>query len=235
MKAAGLTHRVLKARIREVLHDADFGRAMTSMEAFPGRRAVNPLFSFFCSGDALLRWRAVSGMGAVVSRLADAEMESARVVMRRLMWPLNDESGGIGWGAPEAMGEITARHPALAREFACILVSYIRPDCNFLEHPILQRGVLWGLGRLAHARPVMVAEAAPFVRPFLESPDVCHRGHAVWVLRALGESTLARDIDPLAGDRETLPFYHDGRLTDVTVADLVREKLPPGRRNAENG
>lgn len=25
-------------------------------------------------------------------------MDSARIVMRRLMWSLNDESGGIGWG-----------------------------------------------------------------------------------------------------------------------------------------
>jgi hypothetical protein len=45
-------------------------------------------------------------MGEVMAHLADKDMESARVIMRRLMWSLNDESGGIGWGAPEAMGEI---------------------------------------------------------------------------------------------------------------------------------
>jgi len=40
--------------------------------------------------------------------------------MRRLMWNLNDESGGIGWGNPEAMGEILACHEALANEYAPI-------------------------------------------------------------------------------------------------------------------
>ena len=55
-------------------------------------------------------------MGAVVAHLAEKDMESARVVMRRLMCSLNDESGGIGWGAPEAMGEIIASHEGLASE-----------------------------------------------------------------------------------------------------------------------
>ena len=30
------------------------------------------------------------------------------------MWTLNDESGGIGWGSPEVMGEILAAHKGLA-------------------------------------------------------------------------------------------------------------------------
>jgi len=46
----------------------------------------------------------------VISNLTEKEMESARVIMRRLMWSLNDESGDIGWGAPEAMAEIIACH-----------------------------------------------------------------------------------------------------------------------------
>ena len=227
MSTTALTHRALKRRIREVLQDEDFAQAMIALESFPARRVVNPLISFFCSGDPRLRWRAISGIGEVVTRLADTEMESARVVMRRLMWTLNDESGGIGWGAPEAMGEITARHDRLAKEFACILVSYIRPDCNFLEHPILQRGVLWGLGRLAYARPHMVVEAAPFVAPFLESNDAYHRGHAVWLLQALGGKHPHEVRDALAGDQGRFYFYYDGQLSEVTVADALRNQLLP--------
>jgi hypothetical protein len=106
-------------------------------------------------------------------------MESARVVMRRLMWNLNDESGGIGWGSPEAMGEITAGHGRLADEFAGILISYINPAGNFLEHELLQRGSLWGVGRLAHARPLLARPAVPFLPAFFESPDpyLARNGH----------------------------------------------------------
>ena len=221
--------RALKRRMRGLLLDEDFGRAMTGLTALPPRRAVNPLFAFFCSTTPLLRWRAVSGMGVVVSQLAETRMESARVVMRRLMWTLNDESGGIGWGAPEAMGEITARHARLAGEFAHILVSYICPDGNFLEHPILQRGLLWGLGRLAHARPEAAVGAEPFVRPFLASTDACHRGHAAWFVGAFARGTADPDLQRLADDDAPFPFYQTGVLTEVTVADAALGRL--GRRH----
>jgi hypothetical protein len=230
MSKYATTLRSLKARLGDVLLQPDFAGAMAALEKLPARRAVNPLFAFFCSGNSLLRWRAVSGMGALTCRLAKTDMESARVIMRRLMWTLNDESGGIGWGAPEAMGEITAREARLAGEYACILVSYIRPDGNFLEHPMLQRGLLWGLGRLAHSRPAMAAAAAPYVVPFLESTDACHRGHAAWFMRALDDAArnYGRVLGSLAEDRTVFPFYHDGELKDVTVAEVVLEKPPPG-------
>jgi hypothetical protein len=134
--------------------------ALETICRIPGRQAVNPLFSFFYStksrsaGTRLRPWARWSAGWPTA-------MESARVVMRRLMWNLNDESGGIGWGSPEAMGEITAGHPGLANEFACILVSYINPAGNFLEHESLQRGSLWGVGRLAHARPVLASTGGP--------------------------------------------------------------------------
>ena len=81
------------------------------------------LFSFLCHHDQKIKWRAVTAMGMVISNLAEKEMESARVIMRRLMWSLNDESGGIGWGAPEAMAEIIACHQGLAEEYTHILIS----------------------------------------------------------------------------------------------------------------
>jgi hypothetical protein len=227
MLTQAATHRTLKARMRDLLLDADFDQTMVALTTIPARRAVNPLFSFFCSDIPLLRWRAVSGMGVVVSHLADTEMESARVVLRRLMWTLNDESGGIGWGAPEAMGEITARHAALAAEFARILVSYIRPDANFLEHPLLQRGLLWGLGRLAHGRMELAREAMPFVRPFLGSADACHRGHAAWFMRAFASAGGDGDVTALNRDMALFPFYLEGHLREVTVAEASLGKMPP--------
>jgi len=95
---------------------------------------INPLFSFLYNNDEQVRWRTVTAFGAVVAKLADEDMEAARIIMRRLMWNLNDESGGIGWGSPEAMGETLARHEGLAKEYARILLSYARQDGNYLEH-----------------------------------------------------------------------------------------------------
>jgi hypothetical protein len=117
--------RKLKKKILELLGSNDLEKSLDEICQLPARQAVNPLFSFFYSTNELIKWRAITAMGAVVSRLAEQDMESARVVMRRLIWNLNDESGGIGWSSPEAMGEIMARHFRLAEEYAFLLVSYV--------------------------------------------------------------------------------------------------------------
>lgn len=171
-------HRALKKVVRDLLVREDLTTALDRLYAMNLRRVINPLFSFFCSGDEHLRWRAITAAGAVIARLADTQLEDARVLMRRLMWTLNDESGGIGWGSPEAMGEAMARNPRLTKEYANILVSYLNPDGNYLEHETLQCGVLWGVGRLAGVRPLAAVAAAPFLAPFFESALPLHRGLA---------------------------------------------------------
>ena len=159
------THRKLKKEILDLLSKEDFRQSLKRIEQFPPKQSVNPLFSFFYNKDDLIRWRAVAAMGRVGAGLAESDPEKARVVMRRLMWNLNDESGGIGWGSPEAMGEIMARSPKIASEFRNILVSYIREDGNYLEYEMLQRGAVWGVGRLAYARPEIMADCPRFSAP----------------------------------------------------------------------
>lgn len=226
METHPTTYRQLKHYLRDQLLADDFSGALSEVLRLPARKAVNPLIGFFCSHDALLRWRSVSALGAVVAHLADDDRESARVVMRRLMWSLNDESGGIGWGAPEAMGEITARHAGLADEFGHILLSYVREDCNFLEHEVLQRGVLWGCGRLAHARPEMVLPVAGCLFPFLASADPYHRGYAAWALRALALKDPPTVWQDCLNDQGQLQFYTNGVLQDCRVAWLAAGTIP---------
>ena len=104
-------------------------------------------------------------MGLVMAGLAAADLESARVVLRRCMWNLNEESGGIGWGCAEAMGETLALCPALACEYGGLLLAYLDPNGNLIDHPALQAGVLWGVGRLLHRRsPGLAAGAARLLR-----------------------------------------------------------------------
>ncbi len=163
--------RALKKQIMARLScpSGELDKALTEVADLPARQAINPLIGLYCSGDERLRWRAISATGLLVSRLAASDMESGRVIVRRLMWSLNDESGGIGWGAPEAMGEIMARHLGLAREYACILISYLDKNGNYLELPALQEGVLWGLARLAEVRADLLAPVPALLPPFLRS------------------------------------------------------------------
>ncbi|MFC1811137.1 DVU0298 family protein [Thermodesulfobacteriota bacterium] len=217
--------RKLKKKILELLSGDDFEKHLESICRLPGRQSVNPLFSFFYNADELIRWRAVTAMGAVVSSLADQDMESARVVMRRLIWNLNDESGGIGWGSPEAMGEIMARHRRLAEEYHRILVSYVDENGNFIEHEMLQRGVLWGLGRFAHARPECANHAAPFLLPFLRSDDATHRGLAAWAAGAFQTDLTQPLLECLIGDKNRINIFVEMRLVERQVGQLAREAI----------
>jgi hypothetical protein len=217
--------RKLKLQIQSLLQQQDLSAALCAIAALPPRQVISPLFGLLYHGQARVRWHAIAAMGAVTARLAEENFESARVIMRRLMWNLNDESGGIGWGSPEAMGEIMACHERLAGEYAAILISYLNPDGNFLEHEELQCGLLWGLGRLSHARPHWVKAAAAFILPFLSSPRADLRGLAVWAAGPLLSPQLGKGIQALRADGEHLTLFVDGRIVQRKIADLAAQAL----------
>ena len=219
------SNRQLKEKIRKLLLQENIESGLAEIGRRPARRAINPLFSFLCSLDELLKWRAVTAMGEVVDRLADTDMESARVIMRRYMWQLNDESGGIGWGCPEAMGEIMARNKNLAGEFWRILISYIRPDGNYLEHEGLQRGALWGVGRLAQARPQLLKASVDYIHPYMQADDPYLRGLAAWAAGALRNKNTEVLLNALKEDSARLSIFLDGQLIRCSVAELAQKAL----------
>jgi HEAT repeat protein len=230
MEKSKQTGRQLKIEIKKLLLQEDFERGLADIAAIPARKAVNPLFSFLCSTDDTLKWRAVTAMGEVVDQLAETDIESARVVMRRLMWHLNDESGGIGWGCPEAMGEIMALNVKLAEEFWCILISYAQPEGNFLEHPTLQRGLIWGIGRLAHARPQLLKDTLECLHPFLQDPDPHLRGLAAWATGAFQDIHTLKHLKNLQADTAELRIYLDRNLISRSVAQMAKMALEKGTK-----
>lgn len=217
--------RFLKQKVLEFLKSADFDFSLEELYSWPARQAINPLFSFLYNLDEQIRWRAVIAMGAVVAKLADEDMESARVIMRRLMWNLNDESGGIGWGSPEAMGEILACHEALSEEYNRILTSYAKEDGNFQEHKLMQRGVLWGIGRLSQVRPEQVKDAVPYIMPYLDSPDASVRGLAAWITGLLRVKDARPDLEKLTDDEAEIEIFLERRLVKRSVKELAKEAL----------
>lgn len=164
-------------------------------------------------------------MGAVVAKLGQEDLESARVIIRRLMWNLNDESGGIGWGSPEAMGEILARHNGLAEEYYRILISYAREDGNFQEQAAILRGVLWGIARLSQVRPDLIRDSAPYLIPYLKARDPELRGLAAWIMGSLNIEKVRPDLEQLATDVEHFTIYRNGGLAKYRVGDLASEAL----------
>jgi hypothetical protein len=148
----------LKKEVLELLEQNDFEANIQKIHKYDERKLVNALFPFLYSTDKKIKEHAVSAMGEVVSKIAESDLEFARTIMRRLMLSLTEESGGIGWGAPEAMGEIMARSEKLAEEYHKILISYTLGGGNELDFEDLQKDVIAGLRRLSLVRPTLVKE-----------------------------------------------------------------------------
>ena len=216
--------RELKRTVARLLAD-DGATGVDRLAHLPGRRLVNPLFALFCDPDERVRWSAVSAMGRVVARLAGESAESARVVVRRCLWNLNEESGGIGWGCAEALGEVLAVCPALAREYAGILTAYLDPCGNYIEHPPLQAGVLWGVGRLGRAHPELAAGAERLLSPFLCAPEPALRGLGAWAALPIADADLAVALQGLANDGAAFTLYESERLVRTTVGAVAGRAL----------
>ncbi|MDY6971345.1 MAG: HEAT repeat domain-containing protein [Thermodesulfobacteriota bacterium] len=217
--------RGLKLKVHDLLRSPVFSDTLANLDRLPTRKIVNALISFLYSGDDEIRWRAITSIGAVVAKLATNDMEGGRVIMRRLMWNLNGESGGIGWGSPEAMGEILACHEGLAQEYSHVLISYAREDGNYLEHEILQRGVLWGIGRVSQVRAHLVQYAGPYLIPYLGSSDCTIRGLAAWIMGALLVEESRPSLERLIGDGAEIQVYLDCTLMSKKVGELAEDAL----------
>ena len=213
--------RALKRRVLEALETGSEAEALERLSGVPARVLVSPLFGALHHMKPRVHWTAVRVMGAVAAELARRDLEEARVVLRRMMWNLNDESGGIGWGVPEAMAEILVRHEGLAREFVNILASYTREDANYLEHEPLQKGLLWGIARLAGARPGLLKAAGPELLPFMESGDPAIRGLAAHAAGLLEMEEAGPQLRRLLADEAEIPDDLAGLLPTARVRELA--------------
>jgi len=171
--------------------------------------------------DELMRWRCVEGMGVIARDLAPRGLEQIRDIIRRLLWTMNDESGNVGWFAPEAIGEILANVPRLAREFAGLLP-------NFLVEEPFERGTHWAMVRVADLvgeSPTvtkMLEDGEAVLVQSLEDEDAFTRAHAALALRRLGR--LAGATAALENDRAPFTVYDfdSGRLTETSVSGLLQ-------------
>ncbi len=170
--------------------------------------------SLLFDADDLLRWRAVEALGRAAAALARRDLEPVREMVRRTLWLMNDESGGLLWMGPQAIGAVLANVPALAGEFLEILA-------GFLEEDPFRAGTRWALWRVAVVLPEAVAAAAPEIGASLGDPDPAVRGHAALALSAASGRAASAG---LAGDVAPLDVFdhRSGTIRATTVADVAR-------------
>jgi len=228
--------RELRGIVLAALAHEPWPEGLARLDQYAPKGLTGPLYACLLERDPLLARRAAAAFGREAARIFEHRPEDARQLVRQFMWRLNEESGNIAWGIPETFGEVLAQQPALAEEFHRVLASYLfesdrKTGDTFIDHAALRRGVYAGLGRLAQARPEMVACAAGSLLGGLREKDPASRGVAAWALglvlpRAGQEEGRIREaLEALTGDAAPLEFYRDGYFREATVGGLAREAL----------
>lgn len=186
--------------------------------AVQDRAVIRELFTLIYNPEGLTRWRAIEGLGYVGGEFGRRDPDAGREIIRRLLWSLNDESGGCGWSAPEAIGEVIKNQPDLYGSFTPQVFS-------FFEDERLRRGVIWAMGRIGKRNPQLVQDSIPALIASLSDPDPQIRGFAAWSLGEIGVEDAALELSRLSGDCNTVLIYEAGKLWQRTVGEVAMDAL----------
>lgn len=174
-----------KAELKKMLTAGDWQANLAKIAA-GGLGNVGALFSFLLYGPELMH-RSARALGMTIAAIYENDADAARNIIRRFMWQMNEDSGNIGWGIPDAFGETLAASAPLAKSYSSILISYIMNlgfADNYCDYAPLRRECYWAIGRVAQARQELMEKARPWLVKGLAEEDGICRGMAAW---ALGE------------------------------------------------
>jgi HEAT repeat protein len=193
----------------------------------PTRKRVLPsLVALTYDSEPIVAWRAVEAVGIAASRIAQHDPDFVREQLRRLLWLISEESGGVCWHAPQAMAEIVRLEPQLYADYIPIVASLIdNIEKEDLEH--FRAATLRAIGRLAPIARDHLPDVLPAVMASLRDPDPQVRGLAAWCLQQLGESEALAGDSALAADMGPVLLYEHGQLVNTTVSQIVRRVIAP--------
>ena len=118
-----------RAELKALLDAEDHPALLRFSQGAPAR-TLRYLSGRLYSEDADMKWRAVRALGALAADPALLSEEELTELLRRYLWSLNDESGAVPFGVPEAVGEILARRPSLQEASAPDLLDDLRGGRN---------------------------------------------------------------------------------------------------------
>jgi hypothetical protein len=207
-----------KAELRRLLERRDPASLRAWAEA--NRGALRLAFSLTFAQDELLRQRAIEAVGIIAGHLAQTDRGVVRDYLRRLLWLMNDESGGLGWHAPEAIGEILVNVPELIGEFAPLLPHYLA------EEPF-EAGTHRAIHRIAEIRPQVFTPYLADLRRSLGDPDPAIRALGASVVLVVDPGGGRAAVEKLRHDgrRFTMYDYQTGQLQQSTVGEIIEAAI----------
>ncbi len=178
------------------------------------RKIISILISLSYDKQSLISWRAIEAIGFITKKMPGSHPELIRNTLNRLLWMIRDESGGIGWSAPEIIGEIVRNNPEMCSDIALIIAS-------FHEEKMLSAGVLRAIARIGRINDEFIEYTTPVILSFLQDPEPIIRGHAAWAAGEIGVKQAVSELQKLAHDNNIFWFYEEGELKEKTIGEIA--------------
>lgn len=207
----------LKTSIQQALESNDLDAIVALAKEH--RRVLTLLVRSAYDKETLAGWRAIKAVGFVARNLIKTDYEFLRETARKLLWSLSDESGSIGWSAPEMLGEIVAADPQRFSDIIPLIA-----EVYSIEEDVFRSGVVYALGRIAEASPELVMPHRDIIMRALSEADPLTRVYALRVIRSTwrlesqdNRQVLINLIKGLASDKREVFTYHNNGFIRVEV------------------
>ncbi len=180
--------------------------------------AWKALYSKIYEVDERLSWPAVEAMAMVMRQWwGEGGEAKVREYIRRLFWALNDESGGIGWNAPQTIAETIVLIPELIDPYGSMMID------RTIEEKLLVQGGLWGTGRLGNRIIKAVDFFQERILSVFRGNDPQTLGLAAWAMGEVGFEKALIHLTSLRGRTEPARIYIEGEFHSKPVGQWARE------------
>ncbi len=187
------------------------------------RRRLSHLVRLAYDKETLTGWRAIKAIGIAAKAIVDQEYPFLRETIRKLLWSLSDESGGIGWSAPEIVGEIVCSDPERFQDIIPILSGIYD-----IEEEVFRPGILYALSRVAEERSDLIIPYKDLAIRALgdKNPLVRYFGLEV-ISRIKGRMTVQNNdvvdgyMRKLVADTAEVWVYKDYNFFSIQIAEAA--------------
>lgn len=181
------------------------------------RKAMSLLIRMAYDKETLVGWRAIKAVGRTAKELAKSDHEFLRITVRKLLWSLSDESGGIGWSAAELLGEIVSSDP---ERFADIIP--LIAEVYDIEERTFRPGVVYALKRIAKVSPESVVKYQDVILRALVDSDAMTRVYALELVEILWATAFNKKYWPQEF-QEKVKYTLKGLKDDAGVAWIYKK------------
>jgi HEAT repeat protein len=181
-------------------------------EAVKDHTKIRKIVSLLYDEDITRRFTAVKALGELARR------EPALMQQRweRIFRSFDDTMSC--WGAAEALGELARNMPQHRGRIILFLRGFRKDECSC-------QGYIWGMCRICQVDRDRIHDFAPELEEFLNSPNACMRGQALWALGELRIKEAAKRMKDFLRDEGETWYYGNETAEREKISMIAEEAL----------